>query len=78
MNINQTLQNIINMANAGRNPQQLMQMLVQRNPRINQALTQLKNMAGNKSMPEFIEQYAKHNGVDQNTISQLTQIMGKK
>lgn len=78
MNINQTLQNIINMANAGRNPQQLMQMLIQRNPRINQALTQLKNMAGNKSMPEFIEQYAKQNGVDQNTISQLTQIMGRK
>lgn len=78
MNINQTLQGIINMANAGRNPQQLMQMLVQRNPRINQALTQLKNMAGNKSMPEFIEQYAKQNGVDQNTILQLTQIMGKK
>lgn len=78
MNINQTLQNIINMANAGRNPQQFMQMLIQRNPRINQALTQLKNMAGNKSMPEFIEQYAKQNGVDQNTISQLTQIMGRK
>ena len=66
------------MANAGRNPQQFMQMLIQRNPRINQALTQLKNMAGNKSMPEFIEQYAKQNGVDQNTISQLTQIMGRK
>ena len=78
MNINQTLQNIINMANAGRNPQQFMQMLIQRNPRVNQALTQLKNMAGNKSMPEFIEQYAKQNGVDQNTISQLTQIMGRK
>ena len=78
MNINQTLQNIINMANSGRNPQQFMQMLIQRNPRINQALTQLKNMAGNKSMPEFIEQYAKQNGVDQNTISQLTQIMGRK
>lgn len=78
MNINQTLQNIINMANAGRNPQQLMQMLIQRNPQINQALTQLKNMAGNKSMPEFIEQYAKQNGVDENMISQLTQIMGRK
>ena len=78
MNINQTLQNIINMANSGRNPQQFMQMLVQRNPRINQALTQLKNMAGNKSMPEFIEQYAKQNGVNQNIISQLTQIMGRK
>lgn len=78
MNINQTLQNIINMANAGRNPQQFMQMLIQSNPRVNQALTQLKNMAGNKSMPEFIEQYAKQNGVDQNMISQLTQIMGRK
>lgn len=78
MNINQTLQNIINMANSGRNPQQFMQMLIQKNPRINQALTQLKNMAGNKSMPEFIEQYAKQNGVNQNIISQLTQIMGRK
>ena len=78
MNINQTLQGIINMANAGRNPQQVMQMLIQRNPQLNQALTQLKNMAGNKSMPEFIEQYAKQNGVDQNMISQLTQIMGRK
>ena len=41
-------------------------------------ITQLKNMAGNKSMPEFIEQYARQNGVDQNMISQLTQIMGRK
>ncbi len=78
MNINQTLQGIINMANAGRNPQQIMQVLIQKNPQINQALTKLKNMAGNKSMPEFIEQYAKQNGVDQNMISQLTQIMSRK
>lgn len=78
MNINQTLQGIINMANAGRNPNQVMQMIIQRNPQVNQMITQLKNMAGNKSMPEFIEQYARQNGVDQNMISQLTQLMGRK
>ena len=78
MNINQTLQNILNMANSGKNPNQVMQMLIQRNPQVNQMITQLKNMAGNRSMPEFIEQYARQNGVDQKIITQLTQIMGKR
>lgn len=77
-NINQILQGILNMANAGENPQMIMQSLIQRNPRVNQALTQLKNMAGGRSMPEFIQQYAQQNGIDPNLISQMSRIMGKR
>ncbi len=75
-NPNQFLQGIINLANKGKNPQQYMQMLLQRNPQYNQMLTQLQNMAQGKPMNEFVLQLARQKGVDNNTLMQLSNIMG--
>lgn len=77
-NINQSLQTIIQLANTGRTPQQVMQMLMQRNPNANVMMNQIKNMANGRSLPEFIMDYAKQKGVDQNLLTQVGQLMGVK
>ena len=73
---NQVLQGIINLANGGKNPQQYMQMLLQRNPQYNNAINQLQNMAQGRPMNEFVLQLARQKGIDNNTLSQLERIMG--
>lgn len=75
-NPNQVLQNIINLANSGRNPQQLLQTLMQQNPNYNQTIAQLKNMANGMPMDKFVMQLARQKGVDNNTLSQIQKLMG--
>ena len=74
--INQTLQGIFAMKNAGRNPQAIMQMLMQQNPQTQQMLTQLQNMAQGKDPKEFFTQLAKQNGVNEQNMAQLMQMFG--
>ena len=57
--MNQVIQGLLQMKNAGRNPQQVMQMLMQRNPNYQQAMTTLQNMAQGRNPQEFIMQFAK-------------------
>ena len=54
--VNQALQGLFQMRNAGRNPQQIMQMLIQRNPQYSQMLTQIRNMSQGKNPREFVMQ----------------------
>lgn len=75
--INQNIDAIINMANSNRNPQQIMQMIMQNNPQFRQMMEQVKNMAQGRTPQEFIGQIAKQNGVDQNRIDQLMKIIGR-
>lgn len=77
-NPNQILQGIINLATRGKNPQQYMQMLLQKNPQYNQTMAQLQNMAQGRPMNEFVMQLARQKGVDNNTLQQLERIMGGK
>lgn len=74
--INQTLQGIFAMKNAGRNPQQIMQMLIQRNPQYSQMLTQIRNMSQGRNASEFIMQLARQNGVSEQNMAQLMQLFG--
>ena len=74
--VNQALQNIFQMKNAGRNPQQIMQMLIQRNPQYSQMLTQLQNMAQGKNPREFFAQLAKQSGVNEQNMAQIMQMFG--
>jgi DNA polymerase III gamma/tau subunit len=74
--VNQALQSIFQMKNAGRNPQQIMQMLIQRNPQYSQMLTQIKNMSQGRSTKEFVMQLAKQNGVNEHNMAQLMQMFG--
>lgn len=76
--LNENIQAVINMANTRKNPQQIMQMLIQQNPQIKQMMTQIQNMANGRTPQEFITQLAKQNGVDQATIDHLMQIIGQK
>lgn len=76
--VNQALQTIFQMRNAGRNPQQIMQMLIQRNPQYQQTLAMLQNMSQGKSPQEFISQLARQNGVSEQNMAQLMQMFGKQ
>ena len=74
--VNQALQTIFQMRNAGQNPQAIMQMLMQRNPQYSQMLTQIRNMSQGRSTKEFVMQLAKQNGVNEQNLAQLMQMFG--
>ena len=74
--VNQALQSVFQMRNAGRNPQQIMQMLIQRNPQYQQQIAMLQNMAKGKTPKEFFTQLAKQNGVSEQNMAQLMQMFG--
>lgn len=72
--INTTLQNIFAMKNAGKNPQQLLQMMMQQNPQMQQLMATMKNMSQGKSPKEFFTQLAKQNGVNEQNMALLNQM----
>lgn len=76
--MNQVIQGLLQMKNAGRNPQQVMQMLMQRNPNYQQAITTLQNMAQGRNLQEFIMQLAKQNGVTQENMQGIMSLFGKQ
>lgn len=76
--VNQALQSVFQMRNAGQNPQAIMQMLIQQNPQIKQRLIMLQNMSKGKSPQEFFSQLAKQNGVSEQNMAQLMQMFGKQ
>lgn len=75
--VNQALQSLFQMKNAGQNPQAIMQMLIQRNPQYSQMLTQIRNMSQGKNPREFVMQLARQNGVNEQNMAQLMQMFGK-
>lgn len=76
--INQTIERIIALYNSGGNPNQIMQTMISKHPNINQMGTQLQNMANGRNMSEFLLQLAKQNGVSEQNIRGLAQILGAK
>ena len=76
--MNQVIQGLLQMKNAGRNPQQVMQMLMQRNPNYQQAMTTLQNMAQGRNPQEFIMQLAKQNGVSEENLQAIQGLFGNK
>lgn len=75
--VNQALQSVFQMKNAGRNPQQVMQMLIQQNPQISQTLATLQNMAQGRNPQQFFSQLAKQNGVNEQNMQMIMQMFGK-
>ena len=73
-NINQTLQQIFGLKNAGHNPQQILQMMINANPQVYQLLQTVKNMANGKDPKQFFSQLAMQNGVDQNNLNMIMQM----
>ena len=81
--LNQRVEAIINMANNGINPQSVMQQMMSngfnaQSPQYNTAMTQMRNMAGGRSMPEFYIQILKQNGLTEQNAQGLTRLMGIK
>lgn len=74
-NINQTIQSIMQMKNQGYTPQAVMQMMMQSNPQYSQMISQMKNMANGKNPQEFITQLAKQNGVSEENINAIQQML---
>ena len=72
--INQALQNVFQMRNSGRNPQEIMQMLIQRNPQYSQMMAQIRNMSQGRSTKEFVMQLARQNGANEQNLQMLSQM----
>lgn len=71
VNVNENLKQIMLLKQQGKNPQKVMQMLIQQNPQLQHTLTQMKNMAGNRSPKEFVMQMARQNGVEETTLGMI-------
>lgn len=75
--INQSLQSIFAMKNAGRSPQMILQMLIQQNPQVGQLMTTFQNMTNGKNPRDFITQMARQSGVNEQNISNIQQMFQK-
>lgn len=76
--LNQVIQGILQMKNAGRNPQQIIQMMIQQNPNYQQTITTLQNMAQGRSPQEFLMQLAKQNGLSQENMQGIMSLFGRR
>lgn len=81
--LNRRAEMIINMANQGMTPQNFAQQMFggQMNNyqmQINQTMTQIKNMAQGKPLPEFYMQLLKQNGLTEQNAEGLARLMGMK
>lgn len=74
--INSRIRAINSLKSQGRNPQQVMQMLMQQNPQLKQTLTQMKNMANGRNPRDFIMQLARQNGADDMSLQMISEMFG--
>ena len=72
--INERINNILQVANSGGDPNVIMNQLIQKNPQVSTTLKQLDNMRGGKPMEEFVLQLAKQNGVSEQNLQGLMQL----
>ena len=72
--VNQALQNVIAMKNSGKNPQAILQMLMQQNPQVAQMMTQFRNMSNGQNPRDFITQMARQQGLSEQNISAIQQM----
>jgi hypothetical protein len=70
--VNGALQSVFQMMNAGRDPRQVMQLIMQQNPQMQQTMATLQNMSRGKSPQEFFTQLARQNGVNEQNLAQLS------
>jgi hypothetical protein len=75
--INEQISAIMNFKQRGMQPQQVMQMLMQQNPQLQQQLQTLQNMAQGQDPKTFIMQLARQNGASQQSINSIMQLLGQ-
>lgn len=64
------------LGNGGGNPQQMVQMLMQRNPKFQQIMNQVKNSG--MTTEQYARQYAKQNGIDIDSMANAMRQRGWK
>ena len=75
--INEQISALMTFKQKGMQPQQVMQMLMQQNPQLNQLMTQFQNMSQGRNPRDFVIQFAQQNGIDAQTIQAMQQFFGK-
>lgn len=75
--INEQISALMSLKQRGMQPQQVMQMLMQQNPQLQQHLQTLQNMSQGKNPREFVLQLARQNGVGEQNLNAIMQILGK-
>ena len=77
-NVNSLISQIMALQQQGKNPQAVMQMLMQRNPNYQQAMQRLQNMAQGRDMKDFVMQLARQQGVSQENLQAMQNMFGGK
>ena len=72
--INEQISAIMSLKQRGMSPQQVMQMMLQQNPQLQQQMQTVKNMMNGKNPKEFVTQLAKQNGVDNQGVQMIMQL----
>ena len=76
--INERIQAIMALKTQGKDPNQLIQMIIQRNPQAKLAMQRLNNMSQGKNPQEFLMQLARQNGVNEQNIQAIQGLFGNK
>ena len=69
------MQQVMTWKNQGKTPNEVMQMLIQQNPELQQTAIRLRNMSKGRNPQEFVMQIAKQNGVTEEGLQMMSQIM---
>lgn len=72
--INEQISAIMSLKQRGMQPQQVMQMMFQQNPQLQQQMQTVKNMMNGKNPREFVTQLAKQNGANEQSMQMLMQL----
>ena len=75
--INEQISAIMSLKQRCMQPQQVMQMMFQQNPQLQQQMQTVKNMMNGKNPKEFVTQLARQNGVNEQSMQMLMQFFQK-
>lgn len=75
-NFNEQIGALMRLKQRGVQPQQVMQMMLQQNPQLQQQLQTLQNMSQGQNPKDFILQLARQNGANQQSINTIMQLLG--
>jgi hypothetical protein len=74
--VNVVISQIMKLKQQGKNPQAVMQMLMQRNPNYQQTIQRLQNMAQGQDPKQFVMQLARQNGVNEQNLQAIQGLFG--
>ena len=72
--INQLVEMIYKLKNQGKNPNEVYQMLINKNPNYNMALTRYQNMSQGRNPKQFLSQIALQNGATEETLKMIEEL----